>query len=55
MTKAVFRDRDGTINIEKNYLYRIEDFQYKDGVIKGLKRLSELGYLIFVITEYLPA
>ena len=48
---AVFLDRDGTINEDRNYLYRIEDFQYKDGVIEGLKRLSELGYLIFIITN----
>lgn len=49
--RAVFLDRDGTINEDRNYLYRIEDFQYKDGVIEGLKRLSELGYLIFIITN----
>ncbi|MBQ3398240.1 MAG: D,D-heptose 1,7-bisphosphate phosphatase, partial [Synergistaceae bacterium] len=27
MSKAVFLDRDGTINVDKNYLYKIEDFE----------------------------
>ena len=36
MNKAVFLDRDGVINVEKNYLYKIEDFEF----IKGVKKLS---------------
>ena len=42
MKKAIFLDRDGTINVEKDYLYRIEDFVFEDGVIEGLKILKEL-------------
>lgn len=51
MRKAVFLDRDGTINVEKNYLYRIEDFVYMDGAIDGLKKLQELGYLLIIVTN----
>ena len=51
MNKAVFLDRDGTINEERNYLYRIEDFAYMDGVIEALHFLKELGYLLIVITN----
>lgn len=51
MQKAVFLDRDGTINIEKNYLYRIEDFEYMDGAVEALHILEELGYLLIVITN----
>ncbi len=49
--KAVFLDRDGTINVEKHYLYKIEDFEYLDGVVEGLKALSDRGYLLVVITN----
>ena len=28
INKAVFLDRDGTINIDKDYLYRIQDFEF---------------------------
>lgn len=32
--KALFLDRDGVVNKEKNYLYKIEDFEFIDGVFK---------------------
>lgn len=51
MKKAIFLDRDGTINVEKDYLYRIEDFVFEDGVIEGLKILKELGYIFIVVTN----
>lgn len=49
--KAVFLDRDGTINIDKNYLYRIEDFEYKPRVIEGLRLLQNRGFLLVIITN----
>lgn len=51
MKKAVFLDRDGTVNVEKNYLYRIEDFEYIDGAVEALHILEELGYLLIIITN----
>ena len=27
MNKAIFLDRDGTINVDKNYLYKIEKYR----------------------------
>ncbi len=51
MNKAVFLDRDGTINIEKHYLYKIEDFEFLPGTVEGLKKLQDAGYLLIVITN----
>ena len=51
MNKAVFLDRDGTINVEKNYLYKIEEFQFLPGVIEGLKKFQSAGYLLIIITN----
>ncbi len=51
MNKAVFLDRDGTINIDKGYLYRIEDFEFLPGAIEGLRKLQEAGYLLIIITN----
>lgn len=51
MNKAVFLDRDGTLNVEKNYLYKIEDFEFLPGVIEGLKLLQDAGYLLIIITN----
>ena len=51
MNKAVFLDRDGTINVEKHYLYRIEEFEFLPGVIEGLKLLQNSGYLLVIISN----
>ena len=51
MNKAIFLDRDGTINVEKHYLYKIEDFEFMQGVIEGLRLLQEAGYLLIIITN----
>ena len=51
MNKAVFLDRDGTINIDKDYLYKIEDFEFLPGAIEGLKKFQASGYLLIVITN----
>ena len=49
--KAVFLDRDGTINVDKNYLYKIEEFEFVEGAVEGLKLLSDLGYKLIVVTN----
>ena len=49
--KTIFLDRDGIINIDKSYLYKIEDFEFCDGVFKALKHLQALGYILIVVTN----
>ncbi len=49
--RAVFIDRDGTINIEKEYLYRVEDFEFIPGAPEAILRLNRAGWLVFVITN----
>ncbi len=49
--KALFLDRDGTINIEKNYIYKIEDFEFIDGIFELIKEYQGKGFLIFIITN----
>lgn len=51
MNKAVFLDRDGTINVEKHYLHKTEDFEFLPGVIEGLKMLQDAGYLLVIVTN----
>lgn len=51
MNKAVFLDRDGTINVEKHYLHRIEDFEFLPGVIEGLRMLQGAGFLLIIVTN----
>lgn len=51
MKKALFLDRDGVINKEKNYLYNIEDFEFIDGVFETCRYFQNKGYLIIIITN----
>ena len=51
MKKALFLDRDGVINVEKDYLNKIEDFEFIDGIFELCNYFQELDYLIFVVTN----
>ena len=51
MKKALFLDRDGVINVEKNYLYKQSDFEFIDGVFELCKHYQNLGYLIIIVTN----
>jgi len=48
---AVFLDRDGTINIEKDYLHRPEELEFIPGVPQAIRRLNDAGYLVIVVTN----
>jgi len=49
--RAVFLDRDGTVNIEKDHLYRIADWEWMSGAIEAIKGFNEMGLLVIVITN----
>ncbi len=48
---ALFLDRDGVINVEKNYVYKIEDFEWIDGIFDICRFFQKKGYKIFVVTN----
>ena len=49
--RAVFLDRDGTINVERDYLYRPEEFTFIPGAPEAIRMLREAGYLVVVVTN----
>lgn len=48
---AVFLDRDGTLNVEKQYLHRIADWEWIEGAVEAIKRINQMGYLAIVVTN----
>ena len=48
---AVFLDRDGTINVDKNYLSDPSQLELIPGAIQALRRLADAGYLLFIVTN----
>ena len=49
--RAVFLDRDGTINRYVGFLRKIEDFTLLDGVAEAVHKLNRSGYLAIVVTN----
>lgn len=51
MHKAIFLDRDGTLNVDYGYVYKPEDLKLLPGVVEALLLLQQQGYLLIVITN----
>lgn len=49
--KALFLDRDGVINVEKNYVFRIEDFDFMPGIFELCSTARDSGFRLIVITN----
>ena len=51
MKKAVFLDRDGTINVDYGYVSQVEKFEILPGAIEGLKKMRAMDYLLIIISN----
>lgn len=51
MRRAIFFDRDGTLNEEVGYLWQIEQFKWIDGAREAIKLCNERGILAVVVTN----
>ena len=49
--KTIFLDRDGVINKEINYLHKIEDFEFINGVFEACQYLESQNYKIIITTN----
>ena len=49
--KAVFLDRDGTLNRYVGFLRNIDQFELLDGVAEAIKQINRSGYLAIVVTN----
>ena len=51
MRKVLFLDRDGVINKDVSYLYKISDLQWVEGAKEALKLAHDAGYELIVVTN----
>ena len=49
--KAIFLDRDGTINQYKGFLTKQEDFELIAGVAEAIRQINHSGYLVIVVSN----
>jgi len=51
INKALFLDRDGVINKDHSYVFKIEELEILDGIIPLCQKAQMLGYKIIIITN----
>ncbi len=49
--RAIFLDRDGTINKYKGFVRKVEDIELIDGVVDAIKKVNDSGYLAIVVSN----
>ena len=49
--KAIFFDRDGTLNVDVHYLHEPEKFIWVEGAIEAIRWANAHGYLVIVVTN----
>ena len=49
--KAIFLDRDGTINKYKGFIRNVEDIELLPEVTEAIKKINNMGYLAIVVTN----
>ena len=49
--KAVFLDRDGTLNVNFGYVHRKQEWEWIDGAVAALKSLQDAGFALVVVTN----
>ncbi len=50
-SKALFLDRDGVINIDHDYVHKVENCDFVEGIFDLVKAAKAKGYTIIVITN----
>jgi D-glycero-D-manno-heptose 1,7-bisphosphate phosphatase len=48
---AIFFDRDGTLIVDPGYVYRLEDLVFMPGGAQAVRRVNDLGYFAFLVTN----
>ncbi len=51
MNKALFLDRDGVVNVDKEHVYLQDQFEFSKGIFDLCSKFTEEGYLILIITN----
>ena len=51
MKRAIFLDRDGTLNVDVGYLHRLEDLELFPWTTDALRLLKRAGFTLIVVTN----
>lgn len=48
---AVFLDRDGVVNVDRDFVHRIDQFEWIPGAIEAIKLINDSGRFVFIVTN----
>jgi len=51
MKKAIFLDRDGTLNVDVGYLHQLKDLELYPWTVDALRLLKRAGYALVIVTN----
>jgi D-glycero-D-manno-heptose 1,7-bisphosphate phosphatase len=51
LRRAIFLDRDGTLNVDTGYVSRPQDVHIVEGAAEGAKLLAEAGYMLVIVSN----
>ena len=51
MKKAIFLDRDGTLNVDVGYLHQLKDLELYPWTVDALRLLKRAGYELVIVTN----
>ena len=49
--RAIFLDRDGTVNRKNGLVWKEEQFELEDGVVEAIREINRSGYLAILVTN----
>jgi histidinol-phosphate phosphatase family protein len=49
--KCIFIDRDGTINFDSGFIYKVDEFELLPSAASAIKAINKSGYLAIIITN----
>ncbi len=51
MKRAIFLDRDGTINVDHGFVSSPDKFELLPHAVEGLKKMASLGFLLIIVSN----
>lgn len=51
MHKAFFLDRDGTLNVDYNFVHKPEEWTWCDGAVEAVRWMNQHGFKVIVVTN----